>query len=94
MCRPWDGLIGAALPDFEMVPVERIELPTFGLQNRCSTAELNRQLNQGLTAFLRGGSIPAPDVPSNTRVEAVRLLGRDCSFENSIFGELEPLPRC
>jgi hypothetical protein len=27
-----------------MVPVERIELPTFGLQNRCSTAELNRQL--------------------------------------------------
>jgi hypothetical protein len=24
------------------VPVERIELPTFGLQNRCSTAELNR----------------------------------------------------
>ena len=23
-----------------MVPVERIELPTFGLQNRCSTAEL------------------------------------------------------
>jgi hypothetical protein len=25
------------------VPVERIELPTFGLQNRCSTAELNRQ---------------------------------------------------
>jgi hypothetical protein len=26
------------------VPVERIELPTFGLQNRCSTAELNRQL--------------------------------------------------
>jgi hypothetical protein len=27
----------------KMVPVERIELPTFGLQNRCSTAELNRQ---------------------------------------------------
>jgi hypothetical protein len=25
-----------------VVPVERIELPTFGLQNRCSTAELNR----------------------------------------------------
>jgi hypothetical protein len=25
------------------VPVERIELPTFGLQNRCSTAELNRR---------------------------------------------------
>jgi hypothetical protein len=27
-----------------LVPVERIELPTFGLQNRCSTAELNRRL--------------------------------------------------
>jgi hypothetical protein len=27
----------------KMVPVERIELPTFGLQNRCSTAELNRR---------------------------------------------------
>jgi hypothetical protein len=26
-----------------MVPVERIELPTNGLQNRCSTAELNRR---------------------------------------------------
>jgi hypothetical protein len=30
----------------ELVPVERIELPTFGLQNRCSTAELNRQQNE------------------------------------------------
>ncbi len=28
---------------FLLVPVERIELPTFGLQNRCSTAELNRR---------------------------------------------------
>ena len=27
-----------------VVPVERIELPTFGLQNRCSTAELNRHI--------------------------------------------------
>jgi hypothetical protein len=25
-----------------MVPVERIELPTFGLQNRCTTAVLRR----------------------------------------------------
>jgi hypothetical protein len=24
------------------VPVERIELPTFGLQNRCTTAVLHR----------------------------------------------------
>ncbi len=28
-----------------VVPVERIELPTFGLQNRCSTAELNRLIS-------------------------------------------------
>jgi hypothetical protein len=28
------------------VPVERIELPTFGLQNRCSTAELNRRIER------------------------------------------------
>ena len=27
------------------VPGERIELPTNGLQNRCSTAELTRQIN-------------------------------------------------
>jgi hypothetical protein len=32
-------------PDAKVVvPVERIELPTFGLQNRCSTAELNRRI--------------------------------------------------
>jgi site-specific DNA recombinase len=41
------GLIGApggaAMSAKLVVPVERIELPTFGLQNRCSTAELNRQ---------------------------------------------------
>jgi hypothetical protein len=30
-----------------VVPVERIELPTFGLQNRCSTAELNRRIEVG-----------------------------------------------
>jgi hypothetical protein len=35
-----------------MVPVERIELPTFGLQNRCSTAELNRQTKQ-LQVFIK-----------------------------------------
>ena len=44
-----------------LVPVERIELPTFGLQNRCSTAELNRLIQQnqlvttsayGFVAFL------------------------------------------
>ena len=30
-----------------VVPDERIELPTFGLQNRCSTAELNRLTPRG-----------------------------------------------
>ena len=29
-------------PVQKLVPVEGIEPPTFGLQNRCSTAELNR----------------------------------------------------
>jgi hypothetical protein len=35
-----------------LVPVERIELPTFGLQNRCSTAELNRQAVETIKNFL------------------------------------------
>jgi hypothetical protein len=30
--------------DEQMVPAEGIEPPTFGLQNRCSTAELSRRL--------------------------------------------------
>src|SRR3954471_3488942 len=38
-CRKERGTIGVLE---WLVPVERIELPTFGLQNRCSTAELNR----------------------------------------------------
>ena len=40
-----------------MVPVERIELPTFGLQNRCSTAELNRH---------RGGDNERGGLPSRS----------------------------
>jgi hypothetical protein len=35
--------LGPRLSAKLVVPVERIELPTFGLQNRCSTAELNRR---------------------------------------------------
>ena len=35
-----------------VVPVERIELPTFGLQNRCSTAELNRQIWGAIRLYL------------------------------------------
>jgi len=40
-----------------MVPAERIELPTFGLQNRCTTAVLRRPpigLGQGLYSGLAG----------------------------------------
>ena len=33
-----------------MVPVERIELPTFGLQNRCSTAELTGELMRSVAS--------------------------------------------
>jgi hypothetical protein len=33
-----------------VVPGERIELPTNGLQNRCSTAELTRLVNDKITA--------------------------------------------
>ncbi len=29
-----------------MVPAERFELPTFGLQNRCTTTVLRRRLDQ------------------------------------------------
>jgi hypothetical protein len=50
-----------------MVPVERIELPTFGLQNRCSTAELNRRIEAigARRKYLPHGSIFGR---SNTRL--------------------------
>jgi hypothetical protein len=41
-----------------VVPVERIELPTFGLQNRCSTAELNRRI-EGICCPRTQGWIPS-----------------------------------
>src|SRR5204862_1375616 len=45
-----------------LVPVERIELPTFGLQNRCSTAELNRLTRNLLNSRLQKASpCPATD---------------------------------
>jgi hypothetical protein len=50
--KPLEYLIFQMAVDFRwglemesVVPVERIELPTNGLQNRCSTAELNRLTN-------------------------------------------------
>jgi hypothetical protein len=43
-----------------LVPVERIELPTFGLQNRCTTAVLHRRAARSLAAasgrFKQGGN--------------------------------------
>src|ERR1700735_4008766 len=39
------GSVKVRLSGWLVVPGERIELPTNGLQNRCSTAELTRQTN-------------------------------------------------
>src|ERR1700754_2757218 len=51
-----------------LVPVERIELPTFGLQNRCSTAELNRpQTDQILSSVPEGKPPPVPPKKSPAR---------------------------
>ena len=52
-----------------MVPVERIELPTFGLQNRCSTAELNRRIElcfgaDEIPGFRRAAAARIPDLPA------------------------------
>lgn len=38
-----------------MVPAERIELPTFGLQNRCTTAVLRRRAVKGEPGLYTGG---------------------------------------
>jgi hypothetical protein len=41
-CATWQASGNWAEVPILMVPGERIELPTNGLQNRCSTAELTR----------------------------------------------------
>jgi hypothetical protein len=63
---------------FLMVPVERIELPTFGLQNRCSTAELNRQLIDARNPFIASAAAGSRwgRAPSNIRVVRRGLLAR------------------
>jgi hypothetical protein len=43
-----------------MVPGEGIEPPTFGLQNRCSTAELTRRFQWALVCRRRGVDTDAP----------------------------------
>ena len=78
--------IGSLRDAATVVPVERIELPTFGLQNRCSTAELNRRTKtsgalSALEVLSYGHCLPAVaridrrGAPSNTRV-ACRGLQR------------------
>ncbi len=46
-----------------LVPVERIELPTFGLQNRCSTAELNRHGRTAISAAAPGQGRQMTEAP-------------------------------
>ena len=67
----WSGRSGSTPQSKNMghpcgvVPVERIELPTFGLQNRCSTAELNRRIESG---SIGGRSSADRSARSNTRL--------------------------
>ena len=64
-----------------LVPGERIELPTNGLQNRCSTAELTRHPQQFqslsvLVPFEKGriGTDLAGDFLSKPRIDPLRSL--------------------
>jgi hypothetical protein len=70
--RDLRGVAESALSAKLVVPVERIELPTFGLQNRCSTAELNRPTHSIDARKFRHCLPPiVPEGaggPSNTRV--------------------------
>jgi hypothetical protein len=71
------------------VPVERIELPTFGLQNRCSTAELNRQtMGEIIRSHPRRSCRfcrpwPTGSAPSNTRLVGRGLQRRKASWTKS-----------
>jgi hypothetical protein len=59
--RLWFANLGAPQKQSgrRMVPGERIELPTNGLQNRCSTAELTRQI-KGLSENVSGIATELP----------------------------------
>ncbi len=60
-----------------MVPAEGIEPPTFGLQNRCSTAELCRHLIQDgrtiLIFFSSEKGVCAEKYPDNSKNKNVTL---------------------
>lgn len=62
-----------------MVPVERIELPTFGLQNRCSTAELNRQRGNSYQRR-RAGTRPPGDLQIGNSRPDPRMMFRELSI--------------
>src|SRR5579871_2866804 len=68
-----------------LVPVERIELPTFGLQNRCSTAELNRRIETRRDHACEAGNRWRTSRPSNSRV-----AGREPRFLATIPWPLGP----
>src|SRR5450631_2266908 len=68
-----------------LVPVERIELPTFGLQNRCSTAELNRPSH---ASDRRMGWCRAPQAaaPGQTRAVKYQSCRRTATWRLRPFG--------
>jgi hypothetical protein len=55
-----------------LVPVERIELPTFGLQNRCSTAELNRPTKRSQSSHRRLKRFVSSVSPQSVSTEEAR----------------------
>jgi hypothetical protein len=57
-----------------MVPAEGIEPPTFGLQNRCSTAELSRLLVRRMTGL--APCLAAKLLTINERFRRFRALSR------------------
>ena len=76
--------LGGRVCRVRMVPVERIELPTFGLQNRCSTAELNRRIE--------GALWPAKSRLDSAEVSAGRISDLPAKGQNP--GDRFRLPIC
>src|SRR3978361_1730618 len=87
--------LGAAKPNQPLktlVPVERIELPTFGLQNRCSTAELNRRFESDpylAESSVDSAGLSAGRIPDRL-AKGQRLLGRSGSSARMKKAALEP----
>src|SRR4051812_17324157 len=64
-----------------MVPGERFELPTNGLQNRCSTTELTR-LFGGLA---RLSKLFAPILSLNPLAQAYRKANGPCAYAEAVL---------